>query len=68
MKKHNYLYLLLFLLIISIGVTIRVVHFPEIPPGFNQDEANSGYETYSLATTGKDKWGNSLPAYCPSRL
>lgn len=46
-----------------IGV-IAALHFyklSDIPPGLSNDEANIGYEAWSLATTGKDQWGNHFP-------
>jgi 4-amino-4-deoxy-L-arabinose transferase-like glycosyltransferase len=33
----------------------------DIPPGLNNDEVNIGYEAWSIATTGRDQWGNFLP-------
>ncbi|AIZ63257.1 hypothetical protein PK28_05335 [Hymenobacter sp. DG25B] len=51
---------------LGLGIGIRVIQFPDIPAGLNQDEAGSAYEAYSLAETGQDKWGNTLPAYFPS--
>ena len=33
----------------------------DIPPGLNNDEANIGYEAWSVVTTGRDQWGNFLP-------
>lgn len=59
-------YALLVALVLSLGVGVRVAQFPRNPPGFNQDEAASAYEAYSLAETGRDKWGNALPAYFPA--
>lgn len=50
----------------GLGIGIRLVYFPNIPAGLNQDEADSAYEAYALAETGQDKWGNTLPAYFPS--
>ncbi|RZK51036.1 MAG: phospholipid carrier-dependent glycosyltransferase, partial [Hymenobacter sp.] len=58
-------YSLLVGLVVIIGVVVRVVKFPSIPPGLNQDEASSAYEAYALALTGCDRWGNHLPAYFP---
>ena len=58
-------YRLLVLLVLMIGVVVRVVKFPALPPGLNADEASSAYEAYALATTGADRWGNHLPAYFP---
>ncbi|KAA9345520.1 hypothetical protein F0P94_00060 [Adhaeribacter soli] len=54
------------LILITIGIFIRIINFPAIPPGFNQDEASSAYEAFCLAETGKDRWGNVLPAYFPA--
>lgn len=56
----------LFVLIILGGAALRIVDYPHIPPGFNQDEASSAYEAYCLALTGADRWGNVLPPYFPS--
>lgn len=58
-------YWLAVLLALVIGVVVRVVKFPALPPGLNADEASSAYEAYALATTGADRWGNHLPAYFP---
>ncbi|MGI4834888.1 MAG: glycosyltransferase family 39 protein [Janthinobacterium lividum] len=66
MKKRNYLYVAAVAGVLLLGVLIRVMHFPGLPPGFNQDEAASAYESYALAETGHDKWGNLLPAYFPA--
>jgi hypothetical protein len=66
MKNNNYLYIGLLTLVLLIGLIVRVGHISNLPPGFNQDEAASAYESYSLAETGKDKWGNTLPAYFPA--
>lgn len=49
---------------ITLIVVIAVLHLyklSEIPPGLSNDEANIGYEAWSIATTGKDQWGNSFP-------
>jgi len=63
MRKSTYLQAVLLALVLLLGVLIRVGHFPHLPPGLNQDEAANAYESYSLAETGLDKWGNALPAY-----
>lgn len=60
------LYALFFILICLIGAALRLIQYPKIPPGFNQDEASSLYEAYCLAETGMDRWGNVLPPYFPS--
>ncbi|MBC6609356.1 glycosyltransferase family 39 protein [Hymenobacter sp. BT507] len=60
------LYALAFMLICGLGIALRLIQYPNIPPGFNQDEASSLYEAYCLAETGMDRWGNVLPPYFPS--
>jgi 4-amino-4-deoxy-L-arabinose transferase-like glycosyltransferase len=52
-------------LILGLGITLRVLFFPQIPPGLNQDEASAAYEAYSLLLTGQDRWGNPWPIYFP---
>lgn len=59
-------YSVLLALVLVLGTWVRVAHFPAIPPGFNQDEAASAYEAFSLALTGHDKWDNAWPAYFPA--
>jgi 4-amino-4-deoxy-L-arabinose transferase-like glycosyltransferase len=51
--------------VISIGILLRCIYFPNVPPGINQDEASAAYEAYSLLLTGKDRWGNPFPIYFP---
>jgi predicted membrane-bound mannosyltransferase len=65
-QKHTTYYGILLALVLVGGCWIRAAHFPHIPPGFNQDEAASGYEAFALAETGLDRWGNAWPAYFPS--
>ena len=64
-RRQRY-YRLSVLFVLVIGVVVRVVKFPQLPPGLNADEASSAYEAYALALTGCDRWGNHLPAYLPS--
>lgn len=66
LKRQPLFYTVVIVVTILSGAIIRLSHFPHIPPGVNQDEAGSAYEAYSLALTGKDKWGNVYPAYFPS--
>jgi hypothetical protein len=63
---RRYMYQLLVLAVLGLGIFVRVWHFPSVPPGLNQDEAASAYEAYALAETGCDKWGNHWPAYFPA--
>lgn len=37
--------------------------FTSVPGGLNSDEADAGYEAYSLLHHGTDKWGNKWPSY-----
>ena len=34
-----------------------------IPPGIDNDEADRAYDAYSIAMTGKDQWGSTMPLY-----
>lgn len=40
---------------------LRFLNFDVSPPGFYSDEANQGYNAYSLLKTGKDEHGQFLP-------
>jgi 4-amino-4-deoxy-L-arabinose transferase-like glycosyltransferase len=58
-KKYSILW------VFGVGILLRCLYFPDIPPGINQDEASAAYEAYSLLLTGKDRWGNPFPIYFP---
>lgn len=63
-KKIFYLknvYFFIFILIITI--LFRFISFPGTPAGVMQDEADAGYEAYSIMTHGTDKWGYKYPPY-----
>ncbi len=49
--------------ILSFVVVIffRFFQLGSVPEGLTKDEAYYGYDAYSIMTTGKDIWGNSLP-------
>ena len=53
----------LFYLILVLATILRLLGFPNIPPGLNQDEAANGYEAFSLLNSGADRWGNRWPVY-----
>ncbi len=57
-------YILITILIIS-AIT-RLWGLGNNPPSLNWDEASLGYNTYSILKTGKDEWGNFLPAIFPA--
>lgn len=56
--KNKYFYLLL---IIAIAAFLRFYQLGKIPAGLLNDEANKGYDAYSLLMTGRDQWGSFLP-------
>src|SRR3989344_4023982 len=47
--------------IIVIAIFFRFINLPNIPVGFNDDEAAFGYNAYSILKTGMDEWGRFLP-------
>lgn len=62
LKKRYYIFWLIF----SFGILFRILNFPNIPSGLNQDEVAAGYEAFSILTSGTDKWGNIFPVYFPA--
>ena len=44
-----------------LGFLLRFWRLGEVPAGFNADEAVIGYDAYSIAETGRDQWGETLP-------
>jgi len=50
------------LLIIIVGFFLRLIFINQYPPSLNWDEVSHGYNAYSILKTGKDEWGNILPA------
>ncbi len=57
MNKLN----LLLICAIFVGVVLRIYLLGSIPAGLTNDEADIGYDAYSLLLTGKDQWGESFP-------
>ena len=53
---------ILLILVIFLGLILRVVSIDKYPPSLNWDEVSHGYNAYSILKTGKDEWGNLLPA------
>lgn len=47
--------------LLTILFFLHFYRLSDIPPGLSNDEANIGYEAWSIATTGRDQWGNFLP-------
>lgn len=50
-----------FAAVIVVAALLRFVQLGSIPYGINQDEAERGYEAYSLLQTGHDMHGNPWP-------
>lgn len=46
---------------VVLGLVLRSIAFPSIPPEVNRDEAALAYNAYSLLQTGKDEWGKPFP-------
>lgn len=57
MKRLNFLLLGVLLL----GVFFRFYSLGSIPAGLTNDEADIGYDAYSIMITGRDQWGEFLP-------
>lgn len=58
--KKIYAYIPLLFLLLIVGI-LHFYQLGNIPPGVSNDEANIGYEAWSIAETGRDQWGNLLP-------
>lgn len=56
-KKNN----LILLCIVIAALLLRIYNISNNPPGVHADEADSGYNAYSILKTGKDFYGNFLP-------
>ena len=63
LKSLTMLGIVLACLITLTGTALRIYKFPQVPVGLQQDEISEAYEAYSLLHTGRDRWGNRLPAY-----
>ncbi|MBF1030099.1 MAG: hypothetical protein HXK91_07880, partial [Lachnospiraceae bacterium] len=53
--------LVCFFLVFALGCFLRFYHLTRLPDGLNQDEASIGYEAFSLAFYGVDRYGNPFP-------
>jgi len=54
-------YALVVVIALIAGVGLRVARLGSVPLGFDQDEACSAYDAYSILKTGRDHHGNFLP-------
>lgn len=57
--RHNFVLILILLLFLF----SRLYKISEIPGSVYWDEASIGYNAYSVLTTGKDEWGETLPLH-----
>lgn len=57
LKKHQ----LLFILIILLAIFLRFPKLGSIPLGFHHDEVSQAYNSYALATSGHDRYGEYFP-------
>lgn len=60
---NKYWSILIMILIMIIGALLRLPGLDKYPAGFSGDEAQQGYDAYSLLQTGKDAWGEFLPLF-----
>lgn len=60
MIKKYFLYI--FVLIFLLGTILRVYQLDVVPGSLEWDEVSYGYNAYSLQQTGKDEYGEFLPA------
>lgn len=47
--------------ILIVAIAVRAYRFGEVPPGLNQDEAATGYDSFAVLTRGIDRMGTHLP-------
>lgn len=50
-----------FIFIIILAFLVRVYGLGSVPAGLTNDEADIGYDAYSLLLTGHDQWGEFIP-------
>jgi len=60
-RKESYILKLLLFTIILVSFVSRFTWLSKIPQGIHRDEASIGYNAYSIAKTGRDEFGKSLP-------
>ncbi|MCJ7424940.1 glycosyltransferase family 39 protein [Candidatus Bathyarchaeota archaeon] len=62
-KVRNFIVYVSLLLILLIGGFTRFYQLGHIPAGISDDEADKGYDAYSLLITGKDQWNVRAPLF-----
>ena len=58
---------ILFILVLLIGLTVRFLFIESYPKYINPDEINIGYDAWSLANYGVDRYGYKLPVILVGR-
>jgi len=53
--------LIVLLLIVLLGFSVRVINLQSTPPSLNWDEVSHGWNAYSILKTGQDEWGKTFP-------
>jgi 4-amino-4-deoxy-L-arabinose transferase-like glycosyltransferase len=56
----------LIIILLLIGISARVLLFGSIPPGLNQDETSTGYDSYAILNHGMDRSGFHNPVHITS--
>lgn len=59
--KFSWQYIVILILIVFVGATLRFYLIDNIPPGLTIDESSQGYNAFSLLHTGKDRYGQPFP-------
>src|SRR3990167_9983408 len=62
-NKHN---IALILLVLFIGTFVRFYQLGKVPNGLTVDEADLGYNSYSILKTKKDVYGRKYPLFFQS--
>lgn len=52
---------IIFSVIIILAAVLRIYKLDSIPPALNWDEADAGYNAYTIANWGRDEWGQPIP-------
>ncbi len=63
LKKLFFNQIVLLVLIVALGFFLRTYRLSEVPYGFHIDEAQVGYNAFSLLKTGRDETGVLLPTH-----
>ncbi len=55
--------LIILVIIVILGATLRLYSLTSNPPSLNWDEVSHGYNAYSILKTGMDQWGQKFPIF-----